>query len=87
MAFLSEIGKVFGLPVEEVFGNFHVVLGENAVYIEGVKKVLSLKKECICLQLKGEKIEICGNNLKIAELSDNTVSICGEISSLTRQKL
>ncbi|MEG2001613.1 MAG: YabP/YqfC family sporulation protein [Clostridia bacterium] len=84
MAFLNEIARIFGVPIEEAFGEIYVVLGDDIAYIEGVKRFLSVKSDKILLQLKKSKLEIVGENLEIMELSENTASVRGKIKSVEK---
>ena len=49
------------------------------IAVEGFKTVLKVEETCIVLKLDGGELEITGKNLKVREITTNTIKICGKI--------
>lgn len=78
--FMDEISKLSGLPADEILSGFRVVmLSNNAVYIEGINKIITLSKECVVFKLKKGCIKINGDNLVIKDLNIGSVMVVGKI--------
>lgn len=84
MGFIENIKESFDniSGLEPIFKA--VILGENAVYIEGVKDIKSFSTEKIEVVIPKSIIEICGNNLEIRKFCAGDLAICGKIKSLVR---
>ncbi len=81
MSFIEEIKNMLG--IEEDF--FKVLLiGEGAMYVEGVKSVVKFSSEEIILRLKKGEIKILGKEMFIKKYCGGDLAICGKIISFTR---
>lgn len=58
------------------------IVAENSVRVENHCGVCEYTDELVYIRLKKKMLEICGNELNIDYLSNNTVSIVGKIHSL-----
>jgi hypothetical protein len=56
-------------------------------YVEGVVKLLSIGDETITLECKKAIVSISGNELKVDEIDDGSVTISGKIVQISSQWL
>ena len=76
----DEIKSKVKMTKEEFFDNFNVVnLSGKVVYAEGHMGLVLLSKEKIVFKVKRGQVSVEGQNLKIPEISENTLLICGKI--------
>jgi len=80
VSFFREIGNLIGLDWARVAAGYCTVnYNGEAVYIEGVKKIVSISNEEIILQVKDKNLKVVGKNLQISNLEDKTVIVRGEV--------
>lgn len=83
--FFDEIKNKVRSMKEEVFDNFDIVnLSGKVVYVEGHMGLVQLSKEKIVFKVKKGRISVEGRELKIPEISENTLYICGQIDRVER---
>lgn len=76
---------------DELFGeadkkNFrYQVAGGKKFVLEGYKTILKADENLIVIRLCDAVLSVCGCNLKINELSKNTIKICGIIKSIIQE--
>lgn len=75
---------LFGEMNKKAF-RYQVDNGKKIV-IQGYKNILLVTENRVAIKLFDGEIEIIGNNLKIKELSQNTMIIIGEIVSVVTEK-
>lgn len=76
--FFDEIKKASGSG--EVIDNYQIInISGKVVYVEGHRGLTSLSKEEIAFKVKGGRVVIEGSELVLAELTDTTIKICGNI--------
>ena len=61
---------------------YQVESGKQIV-IEGYKNILRIDECCVVLKLSNGELQIAGENLKVKELSSNTIKIVGKIKSIS----
>ena len=77
--FFSEIKKE--LKLQDFEGGYNIVnLNGKAIYIEGQKGLISLSDAQIMVKVKEKIISVIGNDLKLKEITKETISIIGEIT-------
>lgn len=80
--FFDDLKKEFKLQ-SNGFSAFNLVMvSTNLVYLEGHKGLLKLSEENITLRVKKGVVCILGKDLKISEMTQKTIAICGEISKV-----
>lgn len=78
--FFDEIKNKVRSVKEDVFDNFNIVnLSGKMLYVEGHMGLVQLSKEKIVFKVKKGQISVEGRELKIPEISENTLYICGQI--------
>lgn len=79
-AFLEEISKQTGLDMGVLSDGYRIInLSSRAVYVEGMKNILSFSDAQVTLKLKKGAVKIEGKALVIKELMIDSVFITGEI--------
>lgn len=58
-----------------------VTMGDYLMYIEGELKLATLCEENVVIKVKDGMVVISGKNLTIKNMTQNTMTICGKISS------
>lgn len=82
--FFDEIKKKVGN--NKIFEDYNVILASGRLlYIEGHCGLLIIRNDLMVLKVKNAKLEICGNNLSINELTENTILIEGNICEVKRE--
>ena len=77
--FFDELRKK--APSSELLGNFNIVnMSGKLVYIEGHQGVTILTSEMIAFKIKKGRVVV--EDLKLAELTDNTMTINGTIKKM-----
>ena len=83
MSFFDEVLKVFG--DKELSPCFRIMwIGEDALYIEGVKSVKSYSQEKIELNIKNGGLKVFGEKLFFKKYCAGDVAVCGKIKSIER---
>lgn len=80
MAFEKDIERMF----KTLVGDFSLYMKGDGVYIEGVKKVLSVNDEKITLTLKKGSVTVTGTNLSIEDCGKGYFSLSGNIKSVEK---
>ena len=87
MSFFSEIAAGLGLSELKLSGGYSVInYNGEAVYLEGVVRLLSVDSECIKLRLRGANVALTGTELNIAELSGSVI-IKGDVTSMEFERI
>lgn len=74
MSFFSEVAKKAGLNELNLSGGYNVVnYNGEAIYVEGIKRLLRIDGNEITIELKGATLVLRGENLNIFELSDAAI--------------
>lgn len=82
MSFFSEVAKKAGLSEINLSSGFNVInYNGEAVYIEGIKRLLKVDGEEIGVELKGAVLTLRGTDLSIFELSDAAI-IKGRVGAM-----
>lgn len=80
--FFSEIKNELKLPNFD--GGYNLVnINGKAIYVEGHKGLVSLSEETVRFKVKDKIISVEGEFLKLKILSSVTLSITGEINSIS----
>ena len=81
--FLNEIAEVAKKSKDIALDNFNIInLSGKVLYVEGHMGLITLSKEMVSFKIKKGVVMIEGRNLILAELSENTIKICGEIKKV-----
>ena len=79
--FLEEIKENLKTPLE--FNSFNLInVAGHLLYVEGHLGLVTLSKELVSFKVKGGVIMVEGQNMILAELSENTLKICGTIKKV-----
>ena len=62
-----------------------VMLGDKAVYLQGVKGLKSFASDCIVLFLKKGEVQVFGENLYIKKYCAGDVAVCGKILGVSKK--
>ena len=62
------------------------VCGRSGVYIEGVLKIVDIGDKQIVVSVKGNRLKIIGENLKISSYFERDISILGEIIKIEKER-
>lgn len=63
--------------------SFNIInVSGRLLYVEGHLGLVSLSKELISFKIKKGVIMVEGSNMILAELSENTIKICGSIKKV-----
>ena len=82
-SFFKEIAAMTELPFDTAFSSFRYVnIGNNALYVQGHKGVISFDAERVILRAQKSRLEISGVNLTIKQLSNDDAVIMGQIISV-----
>ncbi|MCI9031517.1 MAG: hypothetical protein HFK09_03225 [Clostridia bacterium] len=80
MSFFKEVAERLG---GESIGSYTVInYGGEAVYIEGVKRIVSIDSENMRFACGGIKLALDGENLKVSELGGGCVTVTGKVRSV-----
>ena len=75
--------EVKNLKNVTVIDNYNLVnISGQILYVEGHQGLTNLSKENISFRVKGGRIVVEGSNMMLAELSENTLKIVGEIKKV-----
>ncbi len=79
--FLEEIKE--NLKDSAGLDSFNLInLSGKLLYVEGHLGLVTLSKEIISFKVKKAIVIVEGENLTLAELSNNTIKICGKIKKV-----
>lgn len=85
MSFIENIRDCIGLENLPVASSFRALLfGGFAVYVEGVKQMLSFTSEEIIVSVKDCSLKIEGEKMFVKKYCSGDLVVCGKISGLTR---
>ena len=62
------------------------VCGNIGVYVEGVLKIIDIGDKQIIVRVKGNRLKIFGDNLKITSYYERDISISGEIIKIEKER-
>ena len=80
MAFLEEVEKLTGLSTSVLSDGYRIInFSGKAVYIEGIKNILSFDAQQTTFKLKKGVVKVAGDGLVIKELLPNTALVTGSI--------
>ena len=77
--FFDEIKNNFAAEPDTLQNYQLINISGKIVYVEGHLGLTQLSKDIITFKVKGGRITIEGENLNLAELTSNTLKICGKI--------
>lgn len=78
--FFDEIKNKVKTTKEDFFDNFNIVnLSGKIVYVEGHMGLVLLSKEKIIFKVKRGQVSVEGKDLKMPEISENTLLISGQV--------
>ncbi len=81
MSFYNEVANIIGLNWASVATGFSYINYNNkAVYIEGIKNVVSILDSEICVAIKSGRLYVSGSNLSVFLLENCSIIIKGEIA-------
>lgn len=81
--FLSEIKENLKNAKDIDFDSFNIInVSGHLLYVEGHTGLVTLSKELITFKVKKGAIIVEGQNMILAELSENTIKICGIIKKV-----
>jgi sporulation protein YqfC len=79
--FFSEIKRELKLPDFE--GGYNIVnINGKTAYIEGHRGLISLSDNLVMIKVKDKIVSVNGCQLKLKQMSSNTMSIVGEIQNI-----
>lgn len=66
-----------------ILDSFNIVnISGNVLYVEGHLGLVTLSKTLISFKVKGGVVMVDGDNMTLAELSENTIKVCGKIKKV-----
>jgi len=78
--FFDEIKNKVKTTKEDFFDNFNIVnLSGKIIYVEGHTGLVLLSKEKIFFKVKRGQVSVEGKDLKMPEISENTLLISGQV--------
>lgn len=82
MSFFKEAGNALGLDWAKLAMGYQLVnYNGEAVYIEGVKRILSIDDTLVALHVGKKLLHIVGENLEIHDVSGAAIMIKGTITA------
>ncbi len=86
MSFFKEIADSLTTAVGAVSGGYNYIgYGGRAIYIEGVKRVLSIAPESMTFDCGKVRLNVSGAELTVSELEDGCVTVTGKVSSVAEE--
>ena len=83
MGFLDETAILLGIDNSRP-ATFTCIRGNNAVVVEGYKKIIELSNTCIKLLCEDNMLlELSGKDIVIKEISHREIAICGDLSGVS----
>ena len=84
MSFFKEVADSLG---GESVGSYTVInYGGEAVYIEGVKRIISIDPENMRFACGRTKLALIGDKLKVSELGGGCVTVTGKVRSVSEEE-
>jgi len=81
MSFYREIGNLLGLDWARIAAGYSLVnYNGEAVYIEGIKKVITVTDTCIVVDTPKRRVRVAGEGLAIFSLEEKTMIVKGKIN-------
>ena len=84
MPFFDEVKEIFEDTLDfDSIRSSCLVLGNNSVHIEGIKRISQIDEYEVCLSLKNTRLVITGEKLRVIRSQMDNVSVAGKIKSIT----
>ncbi len=81
--FFAEIKDNLKNPKGLEFEGFNLInMSGHLLYVEGHLGLVTLSKELVSFKVKGGVVMVEGSEMILAELSENTIKICGKIKKV-----
>lgn len=80
--FFDDLKKEFKFQPNALMAFNLVMVSNSLIYLEGHKGLLKLSDDNVCVRVKKGVVCVLGKNLKIAEMTQKTIAISGEISKI-----
>lgn len=84
MSFIDNITQIMGVGEVNPQAYRVVIYGESGCYLEGVKSLVDFSSERVEIALKGCRLTVKGEGLKIAKYYGKDMVILGKISAVER---
>lgn len=86
MSFYNEIANIIGLEWASIATGFSYINYNNqAVYIEGVKNVVSITADEICVAIKSGRLYVFGEHLSVFLLENNSIILKGDVVNIGKE--
>jgi len=80
MSFYREIGNLLGLDWARIANGYSLVnYNGEAVYIEGIKKIVTINDSEIIVDTPKARVKVVGEGLEIFSLEEKTIIVKGKI--------
>lgn len=80
MSFFGEMARALGYDEARLaLGYNYIVYNGEAVYVEGVKRILRIDAEEVAFSVKSGVLYVSGNSLAVSEICGGSVTVRGEI--------
>ena len=81
--FLDELYEVAGCKPSELKDSYKLIMLSNSVvYVSNYIKILSFTDQIVVLKVKGNELNIEGENLTIKSLCSNEIIVKGRVASV-----
>ena len=81
MSFYREIGNLLGLDWARIAGGYSLVnYNGEAVYIEGIKKIVAVSDNEITVDTPKARVRVAGEELAVFALEEKTMVVRGRIA-------
>lgn len=81
MSFYQEIGNLLGLDWARIAGGYNLVnYNGEAVYLEGIKKIIFISDTEIVIDTAKPRVRIAGEDLAVFSLEEKSIIIKGRIT-------
>ena len=85
MGFIENIKQCLGVDIAPLNPPFRaVIMGDCAIYLEGVKSIVFYQKEEIKLAVKGGALSIKGQELCVRKYCAGDIVVCGKICGIEK---
>ena len=85
MGFIDNIKECLGIDLAPLNPSYRaVIMGESAIYLEGVKSIIFYQKDQIKLAIKGGALLVKGQELFIRKYCAGDIVICGKICGIEK---
>lgn len=85
MSFFKEVADVLNSSGRTGDGYNIIDYGGEAIYIEGIRRILSIEPQLMRFDCKKKVIVLCGEKLAVHEMEDGCAVIVGKIVSVTAE--